>query len=654
MKPLKKLQDKSPDLGFVVQCNFMKSALLPIIMVQLVLLGLYLISHHYIIEKTLNLLRVNALDTISEISLTEAKNIDDQLREISRNSRSLQVEHQALFTHSLKRKLAFLEPPTETEFSASHRFGNSSVFVSSKTGSSQEVSEKIVRTEKMETRLETLVNSNPNIVSSSFVSWDNVVRIYPFIEDFYDQFPRDFDLTKRNLYYLADAEHNPERESVWTNAYPATDGKGWELSNLTPVYRNNFLEGVNALTVTLNTFAKYFRSKDLQWDSGSLLLDKHGNTLTMSNAAEQYLGVSSLSNSSLKNTSEEKPTSKHKTFNLLKQNTEVGMLFSRFFNDSKKSMELTLNGKDYLLTKQGIPETGWQLFLLTPLSVVYEPILAEETKIERLCLLFLFIAAIFYALFFIRIKRSSQRLAKRITTPINKIIHMIEVNAVDDETHKIHEPVNIAELDKLLSMNLKIQKAKVRYHNISKKMSLKNKQLKTLAITDQLTQLYNRLKLDGILSYEVARSHRDKTPLAVAIIDIDKFKLVNDTFGHQVGDSVLTDVAQIMLKNIRSTDIVGRWGGEEFMLILPNTSLENASKHANKLRKLIEGSSFVPVKKVTISVGIASCREVGCKKMLVELADNALYEAKNNGRNRVELAPIAKTEPERELSALSC
>jgi len=645
--------NQSKDLGFVVRSSFLKTALIPILTVELVLLCLYLFSHHYVLETNLDLLRSNAQKTIAEISKTEAKNIDDQLREISRNNRSLQVEHQALLRHGLAKKLPFLGATEDNDFGAIHRFGHSSVFVSSNTELGPEVSEKIVKTEKMDVRFSTLVDSNPNLTSSSFISRDNVVRIYPFVEDFYDRFPYDFDLTKYNFYYLADEKHNPERTSVWTDAFLDPDGKGWMLSNLTPVYSNNLLEGVNVLDVTLNTFSKHILSKDLQWDSGSLVMDKHGNILTMSREAEKYLGLTDLSDYNFKDNSKDQALTKPTNFNLLKQNTITGMYFSEFFNGNENSMEFTLMNEDYLITKTGVSETGWQLFILTPLRVVYGPITAKGEQIERLCLIFLGVIAIFYALYFIRLKRSSEKLAQRITKPIVQVTDMISAHETDDETYKTPKPVHIIELDNLLNMNLKIQKAKVGYHKLSKEMSVKNKQLKTLAITDQLTQLYNRLKLDEVLMYEAARSQRDQTPLTVAIIDIDKFKSVNDTFGHQIGDSVLICVAQVMLKNIRSTDILGRWGGEEFMLILPNTPLEHAAEHANKLRKLIERASFSPVEHVTISVGMASCVEPGCEKRLVELADHALYEAKNNGRNRVELAPIVAVRPEEEGSAAS-
>lgn len=644
MKEIIGARHKGQDLDSVVQHNFLKTALIPILTVELILLFLYFFSTNYIAEKNLDLLRSNAIETVTEISKTEARNFNDQLREISRNNRSLQSEHQALF---------------KTPFSGSHfnmKFSNKranesqrspelSVFISSETRLGPEISEKVIKTEEMDVRFKSLVDDNPNLVASYFISSENMLRLYPYMDNFYDQFPHDFDLTTYNFYYLADATHNPSRQPVWTDAYLDPAGKGWMLSNITPIYNNEFLEGVTGLDVTMRTFSKHILSKNLQWKSGALVMDRHGHILTMSRAAEKYLGLNDLTNYNFKDNPEDQALTNPTEFNLLKQNTLTGMYFSEFFNGDDKTLEFTMEKEQYLLTKEEISETGWQLFILAPLKNVYGPIIAEKEQINRLGLIFVGLACAFYALFFVYLKRSSKELAERITAPISQVTNMIVSYDSGDKAHAIHEPVNITELDNLLSMNLKIQKAKLRFQKISKEMKIKNEQLRLLAITDQLTQLYNRLKLDEVLTYEVARSQRDKTPLTVAIIDIDKFKLVNDTFGHQLGDSVLIGVAQIMLRNVRATDILGRWGGEEFMLILPNTSLEDACKHANKLRILIQEASFKPVHQITISMGLASCAQFMCEKMLVELADNALYEAKENGRNRVEVAPLAAIKP---------
>jgi diguanylate cyclase (GGDEF)-like protein len=195
--------------------------------------------------------------------------------------------------------------------------------------------------------------------------------------------------------------------------------------------------------------------------------------------------------------------------------------------------------------------------------------------------------------------------------------------------------VQIKELDELIDLNVEIQEAKQKYRKINLEISYKNKELERLSITDPLTQAFNRLKLDEVLSYEIARVKRDQMPLSAVLLDVDKFKSVNDTYGHQVGDSVLVELTQLLLKNIRCTDIFGRWGGEEFLLILPNTSLDNAGVQAEKLRRLIEVSQFKEVGKVTVSFGVSSCLEKGTERSLIEAADQALYEAKKSGRNQV-------------------
>lgn len=162
------------------------------------------------------------------------------------------------------------------------------------------------------------------------------------------------------------------------------------------------------------------------------------------------------------------------------------------------------------------------------------------------------------------------------------------------------------------------------------------KRVEELSIRDSLTGLFNRLKLDNVLEYKLSLANRYETPLSVIILDVDYFKKVNDEHGHQVGDSVLKEFAQILQVNAREVDIVGRWGGEEFLIILPQTSLEDAMGVAEKLRKKIETFHFLHVGHKTSSFGVASYVKGEREVQLIERADTALYKAKKNGRNRVE------------------
>ena len=161
-------------------------------------------------------------------------------------------------------------------------------------------------------------------------------------------------------------------------------------------------------------------------------------------------------------------------------------------------------------------------------------------------------------------------------------------------------------------------------------------ELERISVTDQLTGLFNRRKLDEALIQEMERAERYGQAFSVVICDVDKFKSVNDLHGHQVGDMVLVSITKILRQGVRKTDIIGRWGGEEFIVICPNTDLNGAVAMAEHLRQLVEGNKFNVVGPKTCSFGVAQLTLDEPVKSLVFRADAALYRAKAGGRNRVE------------------
>ncbi len=161
------------------------------------------------------------------------------------------------------------------------------------------------------------------------------------------------------------------------------------------------------------------------------------------------------------------------------------------------------------------------------------------------------------------------------------------------------------------------------------------KELKRISETDQLTRIYNRRKLDETLSKELNVHLRTKHPLSLIMLDIDHFKKCNDVYGHLIGDEVLKSVSEIMSSNIRITDIVGRWGGEEFIIICPDTNGEGAVKLAESLRIKIEDKNFSEVGRLTCSFGVASTSDNIDINNITGFADEALYLAKESGRNCV-------------------
>ncbi|MEA3384174.1 MAG: diguanylate cyclase [Campylobacterota bacterium] len=176
---------------------------------------------------------------------------------------------------------------------------------------------------------------------------------------------------------------------------------------------------------------------------------------------------------------------------------------------------------------------------------------------------------------------------------------------------------------------------KIKGYTSIRKDITNEKRVEELSITDQLTQLYNRVKLEDVYISEIQRANRYNQPFSMILLDIDHFKMVNDTYGHDVGDETLKDVANILKQSVRNTDIVGRWGGEEFIVITSQTNLEQTMILAEKIRKNIESHQFKVIGTKTSSFGVSTYHNGDTQETLVKRADDALYKAKHGGRNCV-------------------
>lgn len=160
-------------------------------------------------------------------------------------------------------------------------------------------------------------------------------------------------------------------------------------------------------------------------------------------------------------------------------------------------------------------------------------------------------------------------------------------------------------------------------------------EIRRLSETDALTQINNRVKLDSVLNMEIERLSRSDSVCSLMLLDIDFFKNVNDTYGHSIGDIVLKEFADIIKKTVRKTDVVGRWGGEEFIVILPFTDMDQGLVLAEKVRLKVAEHIFPEAGNITASFGVAESRGDTSAVELVSNADDAMYKAKETGRNRV-------------------
>lgn len=166
-----------------------------------------------------------------------------------------------------------------------------------------------------------------------------------------------------------------------------------------------------------------------------------------------------------------------------------------------------------------------------------------------------------------------------------------------------------------------------------------NAKLEHLAMTDELTGLMNRRSFLIQCEKEISRSQRHKTPLSLLLLDIDRFKTINDKYGHDIGDFVLQRFSHILVENLREIDMVARMGGEEFSVLLPNTVAKDAVKLAERIRLAVEQESYQiqnQITSMTISIGVASYdKNTSDLETIIKYADRSMYQAKKQGRNRV-------------------
>lgn len=161
--------------------------------------------------------------------------------------------------------------------------------------------------------------------------------------------------------------------------------------------------------------------------------------------------------------------------------------------------------------------------------------------------------------------------------------------------------------------------------------------LEDFAIHDSLTKAYNRYFFDEILSKELQKASRNKGFFSLLMLDIDHFKQVNDQYGHEKGDEVLKEMALIVQRSLREYDIFVRFGGEEFIVVLPETPIADAAEAAQRIRLAVQNNGFKDIHQVTISLGVIQYKSGDTSDSIIKRVDDALYLAKKNGRNRVEV-----------------
>ncbi|HEX5710851.1 MAG TPA: diguanylate cyclase [Sulfuricurvum sp.] len=224
---------------------------------------------------------------------------------------------------------------------------------------------------------------------------------------------------------------------------------------------------------------------------------------------------------------------------------------------------------------------------------------------------------------------------------LRALVRRLRSKLADDIIKNVlDEGYSVSDVPVFLNENLE-QNAKQRIQELeieNNELKLEKEALAKMSMTDPLTGLYNRVKVEETFLYEQKQSIRHDDPLSIILMDLDYFKSINDVYGHNIGDVFLKEIAQLLRELFRTSDVIARWGGEEFLIVLPKTDLNTARKLALKLKDHVQETKFTDIGQRTASYGVAMLVDEESLTSIVKRADLALYLAKDNGRNRVEIA----------------
>jgi diguanylate cyclase (GGDEF)-like protein len=324
--------------------------------------------------------------------------------------------------------------------------------------------------------------------------------------------------------------------------------------------------------------------------------------------------------------------------------------FSRFYKKNYVHNEL-ITDAHYQSLSGSVPILDEKNQTIAVLGLDYSvgPELAKLHKLKSICFILIIVSLVFSLLisFFIsrslnaplyKLHEAAQKVSQNDYTAIVDIKTRDEFGLLGQVFNKMLASIQTSfkKLD-LMNKNLEglVVERTQELLETNEELKLKNHKLEILSTTDMLTGLFNRRYIEEQIQIAINRSERYGQDMSLVMLDIDHFKLVNDTHGHDVGDEVLVSIAKILKENIREVDVAGRWGGEEFIILFQADNL-GAMANAEKLRTIINDQDHGDVGNITASFGYTQYIKNDTIETLIKRADQGLYKAKKNGRNRAE------------------
>ena len=507
---LEKLKHKKK-LSNIISKHFIKYSLIPILVIEVTLIVLYFSINAYISSKNTELLLEEVQSHSQDILKNEATIINDKLVEISRTAESLRHTHENIINNPNQFSLLSFDVQFGVAqngvFYKTNQTG-ASLYYSSKTKIEKEQIEKATLSEAMDISLKNSVDINPNINAAYFNTWDNMNRLYPYIDKVYEQYGDHITMEDYNFYYLADLKHNPEKKPVWTSAYLDPAGNGWLISCVVPIYNKDFLEGVTGLDITIDNFIKNILNRKLPYNANLFMIDNDGMIIAMTEKIESLLGLKELKEH-LYTDSILKTISKPEEYNIFTNKSPFASHFKNLIENETNYIDLKINNKEYLTLSENVNETDWKLIILIDKDNIFssiENLKNLSDKIGYAAIVFLFI---FYILFFYFLLKRINIFSDSITKPI------VELSNQTSEISYNNPNIEILDSD--------IKEVYQLSTNFSLMMNELNKRTKKLFDAKRKAVEANKIKSDFLSNM----SHELRTPLN-GVIGMSQIALDNE------------------------------------------------------------------------------------------------------------------------------
>ena len=476
---------KKKPLFIWIWYSYLKTAIIPLVVVELVFIGIYFFTNEWSQRESIKLLKEGTQDELLQIAKREAVVIDNQLSSIT-NATELYKRHikEALYSkvNTQSEDIGRLKysPERENYTTKDSKAGGAAIYYSGIVPVEEKEREKVQRLLSTQGIMKNIYESQALAAAIYFNTFDSLNIIYPFI-DVLEQYAPHLDTPTFNFYYEADLKHNPERTIKWTDAYLDPAGNGWMASAIAPVYRDNFLEGVAGIDVTLETIVDEVLDLEIPWKGYGVLVGKDGAIIALPKNGEKTFGLKQL-NTHKYDESILRDTFKPEQYNIYKREDLKGIV-ERMVQEKDGLINTTLNNEKHFISWSTVKNTGWKLLIITPEKNVFSEINKISDKLFEIGTFMIVGLILFYVLFFLILYKQSRKMSKNLTEPLvllNTVVKSIGEGKYFQKKleFKVNEFQEVA--DQLIEMGYELGKTNNCLKNAQMKLKKRESNLRAL------------------------------------------------------------------------------------------------------------------------------------------------------------------------------